>query len=134
MVPEDIPANMIASMNYDQFIISPEVDHRFFWWFSHSPVFTETVRSSAFGVVIEKMVFDRDAWLEKKIPLPPLDEQRRIVSQIEVLAEKVEEVRRLQREVTAEMDSLCRVLIINPSDGSTTPTAMGDLVKLRDPT
>ncbi len=133
IVPEDITENMIASQNYDQFIISSKVDPRYLWWFSHSPLFTETVRSSAFGVVIEKMVFNRDAWLEKTIPVPPLDEQRRVVSRIEELAARVEEARRLQKEVAAEMDSLCRALITNPSDGPITPTAMRDLVKLRDP-
>jgi type I restriction enzyme, S subunit len=131
IVPEDIPGNMIASQNYDQFIISTDVDPRFFWWFSPSPLFTETVRSSAFGVVIEKMVFNRDAWLEKTIPLPPLTEQRRIVSRIEQLVVRVEEARRLQKEVAKEMDSLCRALIMNPPDGPVTPTAMRDLVKLR---
>jgi type I restriction enzyme, S subunit len=95
IVPEDVPGNMIASQNYDQFTISPTVDSRFFWWFSHSPFFTETVRSSAFGVVIEKMVFNREAWLDKPIPLPPLDEQRRIVSRIEDLAAKIEAARHL---------------------------------------
>jgi len=133
IVPKDSPENMIASQNYDQFIISPEVDPRYLWWFSHSSLFTETVRSSAFGVVIEKMVFNRDAWLEKTIPLPPLEEQRRIVSRIEELVAKVTETRRLQKEVAAEMDSLCRALIMNPSDGLITPTAMRSLVKLRDP-
>jgi len=133
IVPEDTPANMIASTNYDQFIISPDVDPRYLWWFSHSPLFTETVRSSAFGVVIEKMVFNRDAWMEKTIPLPPLEEQRRIVSRVEELVAKVHETRRLQKEVAAEMDSLCRALIMNPADGLIIPTAMRNLVKLRDP-
>ena len=59
----DVPPNTIASTNYDQFLISPEIDPRFFWWLSHSPAFTETVRSSAVGVVIEKMVFNRDIWV-----------------------------------------------------------------------
>jgi type I restriction enzyme, S subunit len=109
MVPDDIPDNMIASTNYDQFTISPKVDHLYFWWFSHSPQFTETIRSSAFGVVIEKMVFNRDAWLEKTIPLPPLDEQRRIVSRIEELAAKVNGAQTLRmvasREIRALLDS-----------------------------
>jgi type I restriction enzyme S subunit len=69
--------------------------------------------------------------LEFELPLPSLSEQNRIVSRIEALAAKVEEARQLKREVTAELDSLCRALIINPSDGPITPTAMRDLVKLR---
>jgi restriction endonuclease S subunit len=89
IVPDDIPPNMIASVNYDQFAVSPKVDRRFFWWLSHSPYFTDTVRSSAFGVVIEKMVFNRDAWLDKKIPLPSFEEQCRIVGRIEGLAAKI---------------------------------------------
>jgi len=106
IVPEDIPKNMIASTNYDQFIISPKVDHRFFWWFSHSPLFTETVRSSAFGVVIEKMVFDRDAWLEKKIPLPPLTEQQCIVSRIEELSANILQAKKLREEIYSEQGQL----------------------------
>ncbi len=133
IVPAGVPANMIASTNYDQFIISPKVDQRFFWWFSHSPLFTETVRSSAFGVVIEKMVFDRDAWLQKTIPLPSLDEQRRIVSRIEELALKVEKARTLHQEVAAEMDALCQAMIVNPPDGKIVPTAMRQLVIQRNP-
>lgn len=106
LVPDTIPPNMIASTNYDQFTISPEVDRRFFWWLTHSPRFTETVRGSAVGVVIEKMVFDRDAWLEKTIPLPPLSEQRRIVARIEALSVKIEEVRRLIHKSEVELDNL----------------------------
>jgi type I restriction enzyme, S subunit len=106
IVPDDIPDNMIASQNYDQFEISPKVDNRFFWWLSHSPQFIETVRSSASGVVIEKLVFNRDAWLQKTIPLPPLDEQRHIVSHIESLAVQVNEAQRLREEAKIETELL----------------------------
>lgn len=108
IVPDTIEPNMIASTNYDQFIISPEVDSRFFWWLTYSPIFTEIVRSCAFGVVIEKMVFNRDAWLNKTISLPPLSEQRRIVARIEELAAKIEEARGLRREVVEEGEKLER--------------------------
>ena len=103
---------MIASTNYDQFSISPEVDSRFFWWLSHSPRFTETVRSSAVGVVIEKMVFDRDAWLEKTIPLPPLPEQRRIVARIEELSAKIEEARTLRNHTASEAEAFMSSALI----------------------
>jgi len=106
MVPDNVDDNMIASINYDQFIISQEVDGRFFWWLSHSHLFAETVRDSASGVVIEKMVFDRTAWLEKTVPFPPLDEQRRIVARIEQLAVKIEEARRLNVQAVVEAKAL----------------------------
>ncbi len=110
-MPETIEPNMIASTNYDQFIISPEVDKRFFWWLSYSPTFTEIVRSCAFGVVIEKMVFNRDAWLDKTISLPPLSEQQRIVARIEELATRIEEVRGLRQEAVKEAEALFVSLI-----------------------
>src|SRR5207302_10466463 len=100
----DVPANTIASTNYDQFAISPEVDPRFFWWLSHSPAFTETVRSSAVGVVIEKMVFNRDEWLTRTVRLPPLEEQRRVVARIEEVDAQIHEARALRDQATEEAD------------------------------
>ena len=102
IVPDDIPENMIASQNYDQFEISPIVDNRFFWWLSHSPQFIETVRSSASGVVIEKLVFNRDAWLQKTLPIPPLDEQRRIVKHVELISAKIDLAKKLRQESVKE--------------------------------
>jgi type I restriction enzyme, S subunit len=132
MVPEDIPENMIASTNYDQFTISPAVDRRFFWWFSHSPLFTDTVRSSAFGVVIEKMVFNRDAWLEKKIPLPPLDEQRRIIARIEELAAKIAEARDLKAYTAAESANFWKVLSRIARETNYPSRALGETVEFHD--
>lgn len=43
---------------------------------------------------------------EIMIPLPPLDEQRRIVARIEELTAKVEEARGLRRRVLDEMDAI----------------------------
>jgi type I restriction enzyme, S subunit len=113
IVPDDIPENMIASQNYDQFEISPKVDKRFFWWLSHSPQFIETVRSSASGVVIEKMVFNRDAWLQKTVPLPSLTEQRRIVKRIEALASRVAEAQSLRWEADEETEFLLAAQLKN---------------------
>lgn len=71
--------------------------------------------------------------LNCEIPLPPLDEQRRIVSRIEELAAKIAEATHLQEEIGSQMDALCRALIINPPDGVITPTVMSDLLVLRKP-
>ena len=102
----DVAANTIASTIYDQFAISPEVHPRFFWWLSHTSDFTETVRSSASGVVIEKMVFNRHAWLEKTILIPPLTEQQRIVARIDGLAAQIQEARTIRQQAKEETDVL----------------------------
>jgi type I restriction enzyme S subunit len=106
IVPQNIPPNTIASANYDQFAISPSVDPSFLWWLSHSPLFRETIRSSAFGVVIEKMVFDREAWLNKTLPIPPIVEQQRLVARIEELYAKVREASALRRQSSEEVGAL----------------------------
>ncbi|MGH7983385.1 MAG: restriction endonuclease subunit S [Candidatus Udaeobacter sp.] len=127
----DVPANTIASTNYDQFAISPEVDPRFFWWLSHSPGFTETVRSSAVGVVIEKMVFNREEWLTKSVPLPPWPEQRRLVARIEELAAQICEARVLRYQAAEEAEALLRSILAN--DKQSRPTPRRELVRLRPP-
>jgi type I restriction enzyme, S subunit len=70
--------------------------------------------------------------LNCEIPLPPLDEQRRIVSRIEELAAKIAEATHLQEEIGSQMDALCRALIINPPDGVITPTVTIGYVSLKD--
>jgi restriction endonuclease S subunit len=107
----DIAANMIASTNYDQFAISPEVHPRFFWWLSYTPEFTEAVRSSASGVVIEKMVFDRNAWLEKTVLIPPFQEQQRIVTRIEELFTQVHEAQVLRQKAIQEVEKLYEITV-----------------------
>lgn len=49
-----------------------------------------------------------ERFLEITIPLPPLDEQRRVVAQIEELAEKIEEARGLRRLAMEEAVFLSR--------------------------
>jgi type I restriction enzyme S subunit len=70
-------------------------------------------------------------------PLPelasPLDDQSRTVSYIEELAGKVAEATRLQKEITKQMDALCRALITSPPDGVLTPTQMSELLVMREP-
>lgn len=66
-----------------------------------------------------------------EIPLPPLDEQRRIVARIEALAAKIEEVRHLRQQVSSECDALCRSILFGGSGCAPPPTAMGEFVRLR---
>ena len=114
IVPHDIPDNMIASTNYDQFAIRPSVDPAFFWWLSQSLDFLNAVRDSAVGVVVEKVVFKRDQWLQKTIRIPHLlEEQRGIVTHIEAIAQRIEAARGLRQEAMRDADALFESAIDN---------------------
>lgn len=52
-----------------------------------------------------------ERFLEITIPLPPLDEQRRIVARIEELAGKIEEARQLRRQAGIELRQLSQGLV-----------------------
>ncbi len=69
--------------------------------------------------------------LAAAIPLPPLDEQRRIVARIEALAAKIEEARELHEEIRDSIDRLYRGIVFGSTYASRTLTAMGELVRLR---
>lgn len=74
-----------------------------------------------------------ERFLDIEIPLPPLEEQRRIVARIEELAAKIEEALDLRRQVELECDALCRAIIFDRSNGTSTPTPMRELVTMREP-
>jgi len=50
--------------------------------------------------------FKESFFLSLEVPLPPLDEQRRIVTRMDELAAKIEEARRLREQAVADAESL----------------------------
>ena len=60
----------------------------------------EAKGTTGYAAVRPKILFDA------KIPLPPLDEQRRIVARIEELAARIEEARELRRRAVEETEAL----------------------------
>jgi type I restriction enzyme S subunit len=64
-----------------------------------------------------------DAIWQASIPLPPLDEQRRIVAQVEALMERVREARRLRAQARADADQLMQAALaqIFPRPGTELP-------------
>jgi type I restriction enzyme S subunit len=70
--------------------------------------------------------------LQLQIPLPPLDEQRRIVAKIHELLGRVTEISRLIECLGIQYDSLLRSLLGKESEHQG-PIAMRELVRRRDP-
>ncbi|MGF0539893.1 restriction endonuclease subunit S [Agrobacterium sp. ES01] len=78
----------------------------FLGYFSHSIYFQQTCFHASVGVDVEKMIFDCERWLDFKIHLPPLHEQRRIAEILSSVDEAIaatraviEQTRKVKRGV-----------------------------------
>jgi type I restriction enzyme S subunit len=70
------------------------LDGQFLWrYFSRSSMWDEALSESTGGTPTSRNRLKEGKFLAFKIPLPPLDDQRRIVARIEKLAAKIEEAR-----------------------------------------
>jgi type I restriction enzyme, S subunit len=132
LVPESLDG-AVVSADFPTFALNAaRVFSPYLGWMSRTSAFVEICKKSSEGTT-NRVRLQENRFLQKQISLPPLQEQRRIVARIEALAAKTEEVRRLQREVFADLDNLCRSMIFNESFASSTKTPMRDLVRLREP-
>jgi len=103
IVPDDLDGAIVSS-HYFLFEVNDAVlDRRFLDYFVRTPGFRDQV--SAQGSTNYAAIRPRDV-LGYEIPLPPLDEQRRIVARIDELAVKIEEARRLKTILMQESESL----------------------------
>jgi type I restriction enzyme S subunit len=71
------------------------LEPRWFHWFSKTPLLWDQCDEKSRGTSGQNRIRP-EKFLEIKIPLPPLDEQRRIVSRIEELAAKIRAARELR--------------------------------------
>jgi type I restriction enzyme S subunit len=74
-------------------------------WMSKTRSFVDLCVAASEGTT-NRVRLKEDRFLSMQIPLPPLDEQRRIVARIEELAAKVEEARGLRRQSIEEAEAL----------------------------
>lgn len=102
------------------------------WYCRQSKVWDDLRRKSR-GIGARRETISPEAFLSLEIPLPPLDEQRRIVAHIEALAAKIEQARGLRRGTLEEAEALLRSLLFYDEGWSPLPTPMSELVALREP-
>jgi type I restriction enzyme S subunit len=129
IVPDELDGSIVSS-HYFLYGHKPDrLDNRYLGWFVKTRAFRQQVEAQ--GSTNYAAIRPSDV-LGYEIPLPPLDEQRRIVARIEELAAKVAEARVLRQQGSMELDSLrssaAARLFRKVMAGSTRP--LGACVKL----
>ena len=128
IVPESLNGSIVSS-HYFLFVIDEaKLNLRFLDFFIRTPAFREQV--AAQGTTNYAAIRPAHV-LGYEIPLPPLTEQRRVVTQIEKLAAQIYEARTLRHQSVEEAEVLLRSILTH--DGQAKPTPMRELVKLRPP-
>jgi type I restriction enzyme, S subunit len=129
IVPPELDGAIVSSHYFLFAINAAELNIRYLDYYLRTAQFFEQVRAKGSTNYAAIRPIDVLGYL---IPLPPLDEQRRIVARIEELSGKIEAIRGLRREVSEEGNALLRSIIAQPRD--TRPlTPMNELVALRPP-
>lgn len=100
-------------------------------WFCKRKNVWQDLQILSKGMGARRETVSPEQFLSLKIPLPPLDEQRRIVARIEELAAKLEEARSLRRNLSSEIRSLPRAILSSNKSGRW--IRVGEFASLRQP-
>jgi type I restriction enzyme S subunit len=96
---------LAATIHYGAYIPNRDrVDVRFLWWMLRSHLFQDLLLEHVPGGIKTELKASR--LLPIPVPLPPLNEQRRIVTRIEELSAQVHEARTLRHQAAEEAEAL----------------------------
>jgi len=97
IVPPELDG-MFVSDKFPTYQLDREkVDENWLRWYVRCPALWEEARTMSTGsAALSKLTLNPPKFLLLTMPLPPLDEQRRIVARIEELAARIEEARALR--------------------------------------
>lgn len=76
------------------------------WYFRCPPLWEQALAMSTGSAALSKLTLNPPKFLLLTMPLPPLDEQRRIVARIDELAAHITEARTLRQQVAQEAEAL----------------------------
>jgi type I restriction enzyme S subunit len=105
LVPESLDGAVVSN-DFPSFNINKQMlEPPFLEWMSKTKGFVDLCRAASEGTT-NRVRLQVDRFLVTEIPLPPLDEQRRIVARIEELAALIEEGRGLRVKAREEAEAL----------------------------
>lgn len=128
IVPDNLDGTIVSS-HYFLYRHCPErLDNKYLGCFVKTRSFRQQVEAQG---STNYAAIRPDDVLGYQIPLPPLDEQRRIVARIKELAAKVGEAQSLRTDSAERIDALPRALLSDQHSGRT--IRVGDFATLRPP-
>ncbi|MFQ5684892.1 MAG: restriction endonuclease subunit S [Candidatus Binatia bacterium] len=111
----------LSSSEYGGHYVSPQfptflcdgnrLDRQFLGWLMRRPAFWEDLGTRTKGMGDRRRTLNPEALLSSVIPLPPLEEQRRIVARVEELAAKVEKAHSMRRHAVEATEALMAMVI-----------------------
>lgn len=105
IVPDELGGALVSNdfpcFDIDARLVSP----RYFEWYSRTSTFVDLCRRASEGST-NRVRLKENELLNMQIPLPSLDEQRRIVARLDRVAELIEERRQAAAAAEAELQAL----------------------------
>ena len=130
LVPSELDG-AIVSNDFPVFTIDErQLFPAFLGWMSRTAGFVEMCRRASEGTT-NRVQLREDKFLSLELPLPSVDEQRRIISVVERIDALADEAVTLRRASDHELESLCRAVLSHDYEAKLVP--MRDLVRLRQP-
>jgi type I restriction enzyme S subunit len=109
LVPSELDGALVSN-DFPAFDLdTSRIVPAFLAWLSKTHDFVELCQRASEGTT-NRVRLKEERFLAAEIPLPPLDEQRRIVARIEALAARIEEARGLKRFTASESQRFWKVL------------------------
>ncbi len=117
IVPEELDG-AIATNDFPSFNINEErLAPGFLGWLSRAHKFVELCRAASEGTT-NRVRLQEESFLRMLVPLPEKVEQDRIVTKLDSLAAKIEEVRENKREILQEADAMLHSVYDRIIDGA----------------
>ncbi|MCB0046671.1 MAG: restriction endonuclease subunit S [Caldilineaceae bacterium] len=125
LVPEEL-AGAIVSNDFPSFRIDADkLMPEYLAWLSKTSEFVELCQLASEGTT-NRVRLQEDRFLQLTIPLPPLDEQRRIVACVDALAARIAEAQALRSQALAEAEAVMGAAADRLFSGGNWPTASVD--------
>jgi type I restriction enzyme, S subunit len=122
-------AGMIGSHRFVTYTVDPtRSTARFLRLFFTTEQGREILLKASPGSAGRNKTLGLDRFIANSIPLPPLDEQRRIVSRLDALVTKIEETKRLRNDIRIEHHALFTSIVSRILDDLPYSGKLGDIL------